>query len=255
MRITKTSKVAACLVGLAFVAAACGSDSKSSDTTSADTSPDTSPDSSPDTTPGDAAAMTVTYTLSDVAVWDDGTPFGLADFQCTLDATMNTPGSLSTTGYDQITSIENGASDKEIVVTFKALYAPWRFLFFGLLKAAETPDCNDVSTAFDGGIPYSGTEWQIDSWSAEQLVLVPNEGYQGSRKQTNGVNRLVFVPAEDGPTLLKSGAVDYIAPQAYTERGLHDWPRRFFRGLLLPELQRSVRRPDLPRCFQHVDRP
>lgn len=220
MRITKTSKVAAFVVGLALVAAACGDDKDSSDTTTAETTGDTTPDTTGDTTPATdppvEAAMRVTYSLSDVAVWDDGTPFSLADFQCTLDAIMLTPGSLSTTGYDQIISIEQGAAENEIVVNFSSLYAPWRLLFGGLLKAAETPDCTDVTAAFDGGIPYSGTEWQIDSWSAEQLVLVPNEGYNGSRKQVNGVTRLVFVPAEDGPTLLKSGAVDYIAPQAYT---------------------------------------
>ena len=220
MRITKTSKVAAFVVGLALVAAACGDDKDKTADTTADTTGDTTPDTTGDTTsatdPPVEPAMRVTYTLSDVALWDDGTPFSLADFQCTLDATMLTPGSLSTTGYDQILSIANGATEQDIVVEFSSFYAPWRLLFGGLLKAAETPDCTDVSAAFDGGISYSGTEWQIDSWSAEQLVLVPNEGYVGSRVQTNGVTRLVFVPAEDGPTLLKSGAVDYIAPQAYT---------------------------------------
>ncbi|CAN5423871.1 hypothetical protein BH10ACT2_BH10ACT2_12370 [soil metagenome] len=221
MRITKTSKVAAVLVGLALVAAACGDDKAKTDDTTADSTADTTADSTGgttgDSTPaGDTAAMTVTYNLSDVAVWDDGSAFSLADFQCTLDATMNTPGSLSTTGYDQILSLANGDTDKDIVVTFKSLYAPWRLLFGGLLKAAATPDCSDVSAAFDGGISYSGTEWKIDSWSAESLTLVPNEGYIGNRTHDNGVNRVVFVPAEDGPTLLKSGAVDFIYPQAYT---------------------------------------
>ncbi len=219
MRITKTSKIAAVIVGLALVAAACGDDKAKTDDTTADSTADSTADTTADTT-GDTtdsgAAMRVTYTLSDVAVWDDGSPFSLADFQCTLDATMTTPGSLSTTGYDQITSLANGASDKEIVVEFSSLYAPWRLLFGGLLKAAATPDCSDVSAAFDGGISYSGTEWKIDSWSAEQLVLVPNEGYLGNRTHDNGVDRVVFVPAEDGPTLLKSGAVDFIFPQAYT---------------------------------------
>lgn len=220
MRITKTSKVAAFVVGLALVAAACGDDKDSTGDTTADTTADTTGDTTGDTTPATdppvEAAMTVTYSLSDVAVWDDGTPFSLADFECTYNAIMNTPGSLSTTGYDQIVAIEQGAAENEVTVSFATLYAPWRLLFGGLLKAAETPDCNDVSAAFDGGIPYSGNEWQIDSWSAEQLVLVPNEGYIGNRQIENGVTRLVFVPAEDGPTLLKSGAVDYIAPQAYT---------------------------------------
>ena len=46
---------------------------------------------------------------------------------------------------------------------------PWKGLFSGLLKAANFEDCNDVSESFDAGIPFSGREWQIDSWSAEPV--------------------------------------------------------------------------------------
>jgi peptide/nickel transport system substrate-binding protein len=233
VRTTKRGKFAALALSLSMVAAACGDDDKgnSSETTAApetsggdatettggevvttDSTPTSA--STPDTEPPSEAAMRVTYTLSDAAVWDDGTPISAADFQCLTDATLNTPGSISTTGYDKITSISEGASPNEVVVEFSEKYAPWKLLFGGLLKASATEDCNDVSAAFDGGIPYSANEWKIDTWSAEQLVLVPNEGYAGSR--TPGVERLVFVPAEDGATLLKSGAVDFVFPQAYT---------------------------------------
>ena len=227
MRTTKRSKFVALAVGLALIAAACGDDKESTTTEAA---PETTAGEVTETTAGEvtettagetdttvaevAAAMRVTYTLSDVAVWNDGEAISVTDFQCTLDAIMTTPGSLSTTGYDQILSVAEGASPAEIVVEFSSKYAPWRLLFSGLLKASETPDCSDVSEAFDGGISYSANEWMIDSWSAEQLVLVPNEGYAGSK--TPGVDRVVFVPAEDGPTALKSGAVDFIFPQAYT---------------------------------------
>ena len=94
-------------------------------------------------------------------------------------------------------------------------YAPYKTLFGGgLLKADEFEDCNDVSEDFGEGITFSGREWILDSWSPEQLVMVPNPGYTGEK--VPGVERMVFVPAEDGPTLLKSGAVDFIYPQAYT---------------------------------------
>jgi ABC-type transport system substrate-binding protein len=222
VRTTKRSKFAALAVGLSLIVAACGDDKDSTTTNAPDTTEGTTEttgatettEAVTDTT--EAAplepAMRVTYTLSDAAVWDDGTEISSADFQCTLDAIMNTPGSLSTTGYDQILSI--AGEGKEVVVEFSGKYAPWKLLFGGLLKASSTDDCSDVSEAFDGGIGYSANEWKIDSWSAEQLVLVPNEGYAGAK--TPGIDRVVVVPAEDGPTALKSGAVDFIFPQAYT---------------------------------------
>ena len=79
--------------------------------------------------PAGDVAMTVTMELNPDAVWDDGTPITIADFQCTLDATLNTPGSLSTVGYDKIVSIDPGASDQEIVVSFSEVYAPYKNLF------------------------------------------------------------------------------------------------------------------------------
>ena len=228
VRTTKSSKFAAVAVGLSLIVAACGDDKESTSTTGApettEGTTETTAGGTDTTMGGDTtmamsdAAMRVTYTLSDVAVWNDGSPITAADFECTWEANLNTPGSIGTTGYDKVISVTEGASASEVVVDFSEKYAPWRLLFGGLLKSSEYDDCNDVSEAFDGGIDYSATEWMIDSWSAEQLVLVPNEGYMGSR--TPGVGRVVFVPAEDGPTALKSGAVDFIFPQAYT--GLSD---------------------------------
>ena len=238
MKTTKRSKFVALAVGLALVAAACGDNKKSSttdaapETTAAAATPttaagvtettaggtattDTTGTGTTDTTAGTGkAAMKVTYTLSDKAVWEDGSDITVADFKCTLDAVMNTPGSLSTTGYDQILSVEKGKTAKEVVTTFKTKYAPWKGLFSGLLKAANFKDCNDVSQDFDKGISFSGREWKIDTWTKEQLVLVPNPGYTGSK--VPGVKRIVVVPADDGPTALKSGAVDFIFPQAHT---------------------------------------
>ncbi len=89
-----------------------------------------------------------------------------------------------------------------------------------------------MSTDFDGGIPFSGTEWVQDSRgprSRSSTRRTPS--YNGPRQP--GVDRVVMVPAEDGTTLLKSGAVDFIFPQAYT--GIDARTRR-------PERGRSIRR-------------
>ncbi len=241
-RIRRGHKVLAFAAAATLVVAACGSDddSGSDDTTagteaSTDTEAPAGTDAPADTEPAGTepagteaptgtdgeepageAVFSITYELSDTAVWNDGSPITAADFQCTVDATVNTPGSLSTTGYEDIISVEEGASPTEVVVTMDVLYAPWKTLFGspGLLKADEFEDCNDVSTDFAEGIPFSGREWILDSWSAEQLVMVPNPGYTG--ELVPGYDRMVVVPAEDGTTLLKAGDVDFIFPQAYT---------------------------------------
>ena len=88
---------------------------------------------------------------------------------------LNTPGSLSTAGYDKITSIEQGDSDKQVVVKFSEVYAPYKNLFGNIIKADAVPDCKDVSADMADNIPFSAMPYKIESWSLDQLVLVKND--------------------------------------------------------------------------------
>jgi peptide/nickel transport system substrate-binding protein len=159
--------------------------------------------------------MTLTINLNPDAKWDDGTPIGVADFQCVLDATMNTPGSLSTVGYEKITNIAEGDNPQQIVVTLSEPYAPYKNLFINLFQASKVADCKDVSADMREEIPFSGREWKLESWSADQAVLVPNEAFWGDKPVAS---RVVQVPKADSETevnSLKSGEVDFIFPQAF----------------------------------------
>ena len=89
--------------------------------------------------------MTVTYHLNPDAVWDDGTPITSEDIDFTWKAIMNTTGTVSTSGYDQITSID--ASDPQTaVIHFKTVYVDWPDLFGGnlgyVIEKAAFPDAN-----------------------------------------------------------------------------------------------------------------
>jgi len=169
-----------------------------------------------DTSGGEGGGMRVTYTLSDVALWSDGTPISAADFECTWQATLNTPESNTTTGYDRISGVEQGATEKEVVVTFSEAYAGWKTLFAtpALIKADEYEDCTDVSQDFPGAYTYGAGPYIMTDWTQEQAIYEKNPEYTGAN--TGGPERVVIVPAEDGVTPLKAGTVDFIYPQAYT---------------------------------------
>ena len=232
MRITKRStRFAALAFGFAFIAVSCGSDSKSSNATTGATegttaaAPETTAAAAPATTAGGAdttaastggAAMTLTMNINPKAVWDDGSKITFADFKCTVDATLKTPGSLSTTGYDKITSIEQGTDDHQVVVKFSEVYAPYKTLFINLIKAKAVKNCSDVSADFADNIPFSAQPYKIDSWSLDQLVLSKNANYYGT--DAGKVDKIVMVPKADSDTeiaSLVSGESDFIFPQAY----------------------------------------
>jgi peptide/nickel transport system substrate-binding protein len=199
-----------------MIIAACGGDDSSSDTTAA---PETTEAGGTETTePGETAetAMRLTIDINPDAVWDDGTPITVADFECTWRASLNTPGSISTSGYDQILSVTAGESDKQVVVDFGVVYAPYRLLFGGLIKADAVENCDDISADFADSIPFSGREVKMESWSPDQVIYVPNENYWGD--PTMSLDRVVMVPLADTDTqnaAIKAGEVDFIYPQFY----------------------------------------
>jgi peptide/nickel transport system substrate-binding protein len=169
------------------------------------------------TTAAAEAAMTLTFDIHPDAAWSDGTPITVADFQCNLEAIMNTPGSLSTAGYDQIISIDAGSSDKQVVMSFSNVYAAYKTLFVSIFPAHAVSNCADISGDFGTELPISGREWMIESWSEEQLVLVPNTSYWNPDRAPIA-QRVVMVPKEDSDTeiaSLLSGESDFIFPQAY----------------------------------------
>ncbi len=224
----KTSRVLALLAGASLVVAACGGDdgdSSSSETAAPATeAPGDGGDTSAcgsGTLEGGAggaegeAAMRITIDINSDAVWQDGCPITVADFQCSVNATLNTPGSISTTGYDKIISVEAGASDQQVVVEFNEVYAPYKLLFGGLIQATAVEDCTDISTDFSDIIQISGREWVMDSWSPEQLVFTPNANYWGDAPATERVVMVPFADFDTQSAALLAGEVDFIYPQFF----------------------------------------
>ena len=106
--------------------------------------------------------MTVTYDINPDAVWDDGSPITVDDFQCTLDAILNTPGSIEHGGLRPDHVVEQGDADHQVVVKFSEVYAPYKNLFGSgqFIKAAAVANCKDVSADFADNIPFSAVPVQ-----------------------------------------------------------------------------------------------
>ncbi|HLF59843.1 MAG TPA: ABC transporter substrate-binding protein [Acidimicrobiia bacterium] len=200
----------------ALVVAACAEDTATSTTGAAETTT-TAGGPTTSTEPAVTSAMTITYDINPDAVWSDGTPVTAADFICTYNAALNTPGSISTAGWDQIISVAAGASDKQVVAEFATVYAPYKGLFYWIIPAhgVTDPSCMDVSQDFLDALPLSARPWQLTSWSLDQAILEPNPTYWGDDKPIAA--RIVQVPrAEDGGIAsLGAGEVDFIFPQAF----------------------------------------
>ncbi len=161
--------------------------------------------------------FTVTWHLNPAAKWDDGTAITSADVKFTEDAYLKSKGSLSTTGYDQITSID--ASDPQtVVIHFKAIYADWADLFggfSGVVLEASKFSSPDTSTTMQTDIGFSGGPWIMKSWSKSQEILVPNKNYWDKERIPN-LDQVTFVPRTETNTevqSIKSGEAVAAYPQ------------------------------------------
>jgi peptide/nickel transport system substrate-binding protein len=164
--------------------------------------------------------FTVTFHLNPKAVWDDGSPITSADVDFTWKAILNTTGTLTTQGYDQITSIDT-TDPHTVKLTFKSIYVDWPDLFGGVggfvLRKASFPTANaarpDLKNEFAESYPFSGGPWKVQSWSKQQEILVANRKYWGHQPI---LDQVTFVPREDQPTELQAvvnGEVAAIYPQ------------------------------------------
>ena len=148
-RTGKARKATIASLGFVLVAVSCGSSKQAaSTTTTATTVPATTQTTAVPTTVAPTTTvvaalpsgikMRMTIDISPKAVWDDGSAVTEADFKCFFDATIKTPGSLSTVGYDQIVAMNQGTSDHQVVVDFKSIYAPYHNLFLSIFAKFDS---------------------------------------------------------------------------------------------------------------------
>ena len=172
--------------------------------------------------------FTITYKISDKAVWADGSPITSADFDFTWKAILNTTGAYTTVGYTSIDSIDT-SDPKTAVMKFKETFVDWPDLFGGvyqgLFEKAAFPKFAssakpNLAKEMQTSIPFSGGPWVLKSWSKDQAVFTRNDKWYGTTGGPRGgvpwLDQVTIVPRTDQPTEIQSlltGEVDAIYPQ------------------------------------------
>lgn len=157
----------------------------------------------------------VTYRINPKAVWYDGTPITVADFQAqwkALNGSNPAFRAASVQGYDKIESVVAGRDAREVVVTFATKYADWRALF-GVIYPAST---NTDPTLFNNGwrqqpLTTAGP-FKLESLdqTAQTITLVRNERWWGRPAKLDRIIYRVIDPAAQVDALA-NGEIDLIA--------------------------------------------
>lgn len=168
---------------------------------------------------GEGETFSITYRLDPDAVWDDGTPITSADVEFSWRAVLDSTGTLSTAGYEDVRAIET-PDPRTAILRFTRTYPAWPEVLGGfagvILQKSKFPNGTDVGDTMQTSIGFSGGPWKLQSFSADKQVLVPNERYWDESRRPK-LDSVTFVPLTETATeiqALKTGQVDAIYPQA-----------------------------------------
>jgi peptide/nickel transport system substrate-binding protein len=136
----------------------------------------------------------VTYDIHPRAAWDDGTPITWQDFYWQWQANKGTNKAYqigSANGYDAIANVQKGPTERQVVVTFKRLYADWQATFNPLYPASTNRDPKVFNEGWKDRPLTTAGPFRLDSidQTSKTITLVRNEKWWGTPTK---LDRLVF---------------------------------------------------------------
>jgi peptide/nickel transport system substrate-binding protein len=156
----------------------------------------------------------ITYKLNPKAVWSDGRPIDWTDFEAQWKALNGTNPAYTvsgTTGYDVISSVAQGATPQDVVVTFSAPFADWKGNFLPLYPRETNNDPNVFNTGWINGPLISGGPFKLDSvdTTAKRLTVVRNDKWWGEPAK---LDRIIYVALDIDaqPEAFANGSLSFL---------------------------------------------
>lgn len=155
----------------------------------------------------------VTYTINPAATWSDGTPFTWADLQAQWQAQNGTDPAYSvatTTGYEDITSVERGVDDRQAVVTFGTTFAEWRSLFDTIYPVSTNTDPAVFNEGWLQTIPVTAGPFRLGAIDTvgQTITLERDPAWWGEPAK---LDRIIFRVVERAALAdaLANGEIDF----------------------------------------------
>jgi peptide/nickel transport system substrate-binding protein len=136
----------------------------------------------------------VKYVINPKASWDDGTPITWEDFHWQWRSSNGKSEGYqisSSNGYSEIESIERGADDREVIVTYAQPYADWQGLFSPLFPASSSRDPKIFNEGWIEKPRLTAGPFVFESvdQTSKTITIVRNDKWWGNRAK---LDRIVF---------------------------------------------------------------
>lgn len=157
----------------------------------------------------------LTFTFTDEAVWNDGTPMTWESIRLTWESNNGENEEYnpsSTDGYSKIESVEMGETEKTAVVTFEDEY-PWvQGLFWNILHpAVNTPELYNEAYLEEPNPDWGAGPYTIGNadLNAGVITFVPNENWWGDEPM---LDEFTFQQMDDVAAInaFRNGEIDAV---------------------------------------------
>lgn len=150
--------------------------------------------------------------LNPDAVWEDGTPVTVDDYIATWKANngSNTDFlNVSTAGWENIESIEQGADQFDVKITFKDIYADWPSLLGMILPASVASDVTTFNEGFTSKAMPSMGPYVISNIDAtgQVITLTKNPKWWGTAPKLDTILFKVVSQDQQGSSFA-NGEID-----------------------------------------------
>jgi len=201
--------------------------------------------------------QTVVYKIKQDAVWSDGTPLSADDFIYNWkqqNGSIKDNDVASTTGYDQVKSIEGSDNGKTVTMVFKTPFADWKGMFTGMVPGhyiEKQP--GKWNTGLDKNpekIPSAGPFMVKDYTQGQSLTLVRNDKYWGPKAHLDSIVFRFLPESTTQPAAMQNNEVDLIYPQPQLDqveqvKALPDVNSEINFGLSFEHLDMNFKTPGL----------
>lgn len=156
----------------------------------------------------------VRFEIHPRAAWYDGTPITWEDFHWQWRASNGRDPAyriVSSNGFENIGSVERGAHDREVVVTFETPYADWQSIFYRVYPASTNRNPQTFNTGWAEQPLTTAGPFKFESLNrtTQTITLVRNEKWWGAPAR---LERIVFRAIDINAQIdaLANGEVDAI---------------------------------------------
>lgn len=161
-----------------------------------------------------SSPQTIEYKINPKAKWSDGSALSYQDMQSLWKSTNGANAKFSISGsqgWDQISSVNKGTDDQDVIVTFKTPYTDWQSLFQPLLPKSLTSNPKAFNNGWTGKplVTAGPFKWGGANKTQKSYTIVRDSNWWGDPAMLDSITFAAYNDPSAAVQALGQHEIDY----------------------------------------------